>query len=278
VDPTQSHSPGDTPPPAGPPWDSPVDDAPLAFVDLEMTGLRVGEDRVIEICIERVRGSTIEGRIDRVVNPEGRGGAEHVHGILAEEAAGAPTFAEISGEVSRLLTGAIVVAHGAQWDLAFLQDELGRLSMRETAPTHAIDTVVLCRRAYHLPSYGLQNVAATMGIPVARAHRAGNDVATLRAVFQKVVSVLLPKSARDLWEVRVGERTPRPAIVAALEEAIRKGSEIEVFYRPARRSPERMTFVPTALVPPHAIGYLLPGRGRRELRIDRILRVEPRSP
>jgi DNA polymerase-3 subunit epsilon len=278
VDPTQSHSPGEGPPPAGPPWDLPVEQAPLAFIDLEMTGLKVGEDRIIEVCVERIRGSTVEGRIDRVVNPEGRGGAEHVHGIFAEEAASAPGFAEVASEVAGLLEGAIAVAHGAQWDLAFLQDELGRVGLRDKAPTHAIDTVVLCRRAFHLPSYGLQNVASALEIPVARAHRAGDDVATLRAVWQKVVRVLEPKSARDLWEVRVGERTPRPAIVASLEEAILKGLAVEVHYRPARRSPERMTFVPTALVPPHAIGYLLPGRGRRELRIDRILRVEPRSP
>lgn len=38
------------PPPAGPPWDAPLDVAPLAFIDLEMTGLDPDRDRVIEIA------------------------------------------------------------------------------------------------------------------------------------------------------------------------------------------------------------------------------------
>ncbi|MBV9948547.1 MAG: hypothetical protein JOZ69_16980, partial [Myxococcales bacterium] len=50
------------PPPPGPPWDLPVTEAPLAFVDLEMTGLDVARDRVVEICAERVVGGRCERR------------------------------------------------------------------------------------------------------------------------------------------------------------------------------------------------------------------------
>jgi DNA polymerase-3 subunit epsilon len=280
VDPTQTHSPGDGAPPPGPPWDSPIAETPLAFIDLEMTGLRVGEDRVIEICIERVRGDVCVERLQQVINPAGRSGAgtEHVHGLLRDELEAAPTFDTVADATCRLLEGAVLVAHGAQWDLAFLADELGRLGRADRAPTHAIDTLVLCRRALHLAGYGLQNVATALSIPVARAHRAGDDVATLRAVWTRVVPELSPRTARDLWEVRVGERQPRPAIVASLQEALRVGEPVEIVYRPARRAAERLLVVLSSLVPPHAIGYLLPGRGRRELRIDRILRVEPHSP
>ena len=45
-----------TAPPAGPPWDLPIAEAPLAFVDLEMTGLDAVHDRVVEVCVERVVG------------------------------------------------------------------------------------------------------------------------------------------------------------------------------------------------------------------------------
>lgn len=280
MDPTQTHSPGDGAPPPGPPWDLPIEETPLAFVDLEMTGLRVGEDRVIEVCIERVRGGVCEERVQQVINPAGRSGAatEHVHGLTRDELESAPTFDAIAGATCRLLKGAVLVAHGAQWDLAFLRDELGRLGLGDRAPAHAVDTLVLCRRALHLPAYGLQSVAAALSIPVARAHRAGDDVATLRAVWARVVPELAPRTARDLWEIRVGERVPRPAIVESLTEALRRGEPVEIVYRPARRGAERLLVVLSSLVPPHAIGYLLPSRGRRELRIDRILRVEPHSP
>jgi len=50
-------------------------------------------------------------------------------------------------------------------------------------------------------------------------------------------------------------------------------------YRPSGRATERFAFSITAversLDPPRAMGYLVPGRGRRELRTDRILAVEP---
>lgn len=273
-----NHHPGDGPPPEGAPWDVPMEDAPFAFVDLEMTGLNVEEDRVVEVCVERVRGvqnEIVERTTTSVVHPGERRGNVHVHGIAEDAMAGAPTFEALADEVLSTLDGAIVVAHAAAWDLAFLGAELARIGRAERSPKHAIDTLVLCRRAFHLRSYALPNVARALEIPVLRAHRAADDVATLRAVWRRVVGELAPKTPRDLWEVRVQERMPRPLIVEELQAALAKGEPIGVVYRPAHRAPERLTFVVTALVPPHALGYLLPGRGRRDLRVDRILRIEP---
>jgi DNA polymerase-3 subunit epsilon len=52
-----------------------------------------------------------------------------------------------------------------------------------------------------------------------------------------------------------------------------------VTYRAARRPPVRLDMVllevSSDLDPPHVLGYQLPGRGRRQLRADRILRIEP---
>ena len=72
------------PPPPGPPWDLEVSGSPLAFVDLEMTGLDVARDRVVEVCIERVVGSERVEFLNTLVNPGERlGGAAHIHGIDA---------------------------------------------------------------------------------------------------------------------------------------------------------------------------------------------------
>jgi DNA polymerase-3 subunit epsilon len=50
-------------------------------------------------------------------------------------------------------------------------------------------------------------------------------------------------------------------------------------YRPSKKPRQVLkmvvTLVRTDLDPPRVIGYLLPGRGRRELRADRILRCDP---
>jgi DNA polymerase-3 subunit epsilon len=68
-----------------------------------------------------------DGRIEdeyvTLVNPQGRMGATRVHGITAADVAGAPTFAEIAGDVADRIADAIVVAHNVSFDLRFLTGE-----------------------------------------------------------------------------------------------------------------------------------------------------------
>ena len=130
------------PPPAGPPWDLPLAEAPLAFVDLEMTGLDVAQDRVVEICIERVVGDRCVGSFSTLVNPGERvGGAAHVHGIDAAAIAEAPRFDAVAREVIAALRGAILVAHAAAWDVGFLHAECRRSGFALEID-HWLDTLV----------------------------------------------------------------------------------------------------------------------------------------
>jgi DNA polymerase-3 subunit epsilon len=269
------------PPPHGPPWDLPVRDAPLAFIDLEMTGLDVAQDRVVEVCIERVVGTREERRVCTLVDPGDRvGGAAHVHGLDAAALAGAPRFEQVGAEVLAALEGAIPVAHAASWDVRFLVAELRRAG-HVVQVDYWVDTLVLARRAFAFHSYSLESLCRELGIERGQAHRADSDVRALRALFERCLSILAPVSVRDLWEVRAGERRARQAIVDACEAALTHGAEVTVTYRPARRPPEThhmvLLEVLSDLDPPRVVGYQLPGRGRMQLRADRILRVEPFS-
>ncbi len=261
---------------------------PWAFLDLEMTGLDPSRDRVLEICVERVRGTdptaAPEAVVETLVLPDGGflagHGNVHIHGIDAEALRGAPSFGAIADQVSTLLDGAVVVAHAAEWDVAFLQMELERAGRPSPASlAHPVDTLILARRAFAFQSYSLKNLSASLGVEHGQAHRAGPDVRAMRSIFQRCVAELAPVSARDLWEVRVAARRARAAIVAACEEALSHENAVLLTYRPSKRKPEPLLMVLTEiradLDPPRVIGYLLPGRGRRELRADRILRVDP---
>ncbi len=272
-------------PPAGPPWDLPLAEAPLAFVDLEMTGLDAKRDRVVEVCIERVRGSVIEDRLHTLVRPEGgETGNVHVHGLDEAALRGAPTFAEIAGRVEELLSGAVFVAHGASWDVAFIEAEMRRTG-REYTVGFWLDTLNLSRRAFGLAKHSLDALRAHFGLDASRAHRADADVVALRDVFARCVAAfeshaggVAPTTPRDLWEVRVAEKKAREQVLAICKDALAAGREITVVYRPRARPPEPMRMVLTSidlgLDPPRVIGYQLPGRGRRDLRADRILRIE----
>lgn len=266
-------------PPPGPPWDLPVSEAPLVFVDLEMTGLDAARDRVVEICLERVVGGQRTGFISTLLDPGERvGGAAHVHGIDAAKVCGAPRFESVARDVLGLLDSAILVAHAAAWDVRFLAAEFLRVNL-EFELCDWIDTLVLARRAFAFRSYSLDALCRELVIERGQAHRAESDVRAMRELFDRCVAALAPTSARDLWEVRIGERQARQAIVDACEAAAKHGAPMVVTYRASRRAAEPLSMVllevRSDLDPPRVVGYLLPGRGRRELRADRILRVEP---
>lgn len=279
-------------PPPGSPWDDPIAEAPLAFVDLEMTGLEAKRDRVLEVCVERVRGERLEARVASLVRPDGGASAPgegqkaappafgnvHIHGIDAAAVADAPSFADLAAGVEAALEGAIVVAHAAAWDVGFLEAELARAG-RPRRIAHYLDTLTLSRRAFALPSHRLSALCESFGIDPGKAHRAAHDVAALRAVFGRVLGVLCPSTPRDLWHVRVGQRRARPDLVAAAIQALEHQVPVTVRYRPARRPPEELVFRVTGvreeLDPPRVLGYLLPSRSRRELRADRILAIAP---
>lgn len=266
-------------PPHGAPWDLPLAEAPLAFVDLEMTGLDARKDRVVEVCIERARGGVVEKRLHTLVRPEGGEiGNVHVHGLGVDVLASAPTWAEIADQVKDILDGAVLVAHGASWDVAFFEAEMLRAGHASFAVPFYIDTLHLSRRTFALPKHSLDALAAHFGLDRSRAHRADADVTALREVFARCIASLEPTTPRDVWQVRIAEGKAREQIVAECTEAMALARPVGVVYRPRAKGPQTLHMVITAVDtthdPPHVVGYLVPGRGRRELRADRILRVE----
>jgi DNA polymerase-3 subunit epsilon len=111
-------------------------DADFAVVDLETTGFASeGSDRIVEIAIIRCRPNA--GIVDRYVTlvDPGRGvGATPVHGLRPGDVRDAPVFSAIADDVLRRLEGAVLTAHNARFDIAFLQAELaraGRPALRE---------------------------------------------------------------------------------------------------------------------------------------------------
>jgi DNA polymerase-3 subunit epsilon len=263
-----------------------MDRAPFVFFDLEMTGLDTARDRVVEISAVRVRGSVEEGRLTTLVCPEdlhahAQSAGQPIHGIPVEALLQAPPFASVATQIGELFDGAIPVAHAAPWDIAFLEAEFTRTSTPKTFPLF-LDTLVLARRAFAFRRYALSSLVKELGIVGPVTHRAEDDVVALRGVWDRCVAALAPTTPRDLWEVRVGERRARTAILIAAEEACEGGVPVLLTYRPVRKPPESALFVVQEvrgdLDPPRVLGYQLPDRGRREIRADRILRIEPGPP
>jgi DNA polymerase-3 subunit epsilon len=135
---------------------------------------------------------------------------------------------------------------------------------------------------FDLPSHRLQAMAAELGIVAASPHRADSDVAVTRQLFAHLVERLGALTPRALWQAAVRQRVVEPAIVEAAQRAAELRCPVVVCYRPAGRAPKEFSFfvkaVRTDLDPPVVLGYLQRNRGRRELRVDRIVSIEMPSP
>jgi len=102
-------------------WDRALETVPLAFLDLEMTGIDPARDRICEIAIHRVEQGRVVARLVTLVDPGVSVGASAgIHRIDDAMLRGAPTLASMEDELERVLDGALVVGHAISFDLAFL--------------------------------------------------------------------------------------------------------------------------------------------------------------
>jgi DNA polymerase-3 subunit epsilon len=102
-------------------------------LDTETTGLnpKLG-DRIIEIgCVEILSRSIRETYFHHYINPEREveAGATRIHGKTLEDLASKPKFAALAREFLDYIRGAELVIHNADFDVEFLDMELGRLGL-----------------------------------------------------------------------------------------------------------------------------------------------------
>jgi DNA polymerase-3 subunit epsilon len=103
-----------------------IAETPISILDFETTGLNPGPDRVVEVSVVRMEpGRSPRLVFDTLVDPGRDVAATAIHGITDEDVAGAPTFAEIAGDMVRALAGSVVAAYNAYFDMRFLEYELG---------------------------------------------------------------------------------------------------------------------------------------------------------
>jgi len=106
-------------------------------LDTETTGLnaKLG-DRIIEIgCIEILSRRVADRHFHAYLNPERDVdlGATRVHGLTLEDLRQKPKFAQVAKEFLDFVSGAEVFIHNAEFDVEFLDLELGRCGLGKLA-------------------------------------------------------------------------------------------------------------------------------------------------
>jgi DNA polymerase III subunit epsilon len=102
---------------------------PLAFFDLETTGLNVAKDRIIEISILKVNQNGTTDSKTWILNPEYAITAEAtiVHGYSNEDLLDKPTFKSVAKDISRFLDHCDLAGFNAlKFDIPLLVEEFIR--------------------------------------------------------------------------------------------------------------------------------------------------------
>ena len=187
--------------------ESRLDDLAYVVFDTETTGLFPERgDEIVQIAAVRiVNGRRVPGEtLDLLVNP-GRPiprASSAIHGVTDAMVADAISVQEAVERFHSFAEGAVVVAHNAPFDMAFLWRREAELGVRFVNPI--LDTVLLSAAVFGLSeNHTLDDLVNRLGVdlPSSQRHTAMGDTLATAEVFLKLKQVLQARGIERLNEV-----------------------------------------------------------------------------
>ncbi|MBR0396792.1 MAG: PolC-type DNA polymerase III, partial [Eubacterium sp.] len=175
-----------------------LQDAYVVF-DIETTGLSNQTCKIIEIGAVRVEGGKITDRFSTFVNP----GVpipmriEELTSISDNMVLDAPPIEQVLPEFLEFCSGAVMVAHNADFDMGFII----KACEEQGFPDHFtyVDTVAMARVLLPgLGSFKLDKVAKAVGVLLDHHHRAVDDAACTAEILVKFIQMLADRGVTDL--------------------------------------------------------------------------------
>lgn len=198
-------------------------------VDTETTGLSPEEgDRIVEIgCVELENCIPTGREFHHYVNPRRDVPEEavRVHGLTAEFLSDKRGFEEVVDEFLKFVGDAGLVIHNAEFDVGFLNMELGRAAREPLRMRRAVDTLAMARKRFPGMPNSLDALCRRFGIDLSERseHGALLDARLLAGVYLNLsggrqrdlglAASAAPPPARTESEVveKVSGRRTRPA-------------------------------------------------------------------
>lgn len=146
---------------------------PLAFFDLETTGVRIGRDRIVQIGIVRLLPDGSRESYQSLVRPGIPIPAEAtaVHGITDADVADAPPLEDLVATILEQLAGCDLAGFNLlRFDVPFLAEELHRVGAEWD---HAACRIVDVQRIYH--KMEPRNLGAALKFYCDREHEGAHD-------------------------------------------------------------------------------------------------------
>ena len=105
---------------------------PIAFIDLETTGVNLSLDRIVEIAIVRLMPDGTRSVKRKLINPEMviSQASSDIHGITNEMVKDAPTFKQAGNEIKQFLENCDLGGYNSnRFDIPILMEEFLRAEM-----------------------------------------------------------------------------------------------------------------------------------------------------
>lgn len=193
--------------------------------DTETTGLNAADDRIVEIGCVEIEDLMPTGKTFHVyINPTHpvQREAFKVHGLSNDFLKTKPVFKRVVNRFLKFIGDAPLVAHNANFDMAFINAELGRLDM-EPLTNPIIDTLALAREKRPGSKHTLDALCRHYDIDISRRKKHGAllDAELLAEVYvelrggrQMSMDVLVDTTAKVFQFPKARQRpTPLPSRV-----------------------------------------------------------------
>lgn len=105
---------------------------PIAFIDLETTGVNISNDRIVEIAIVKILTDGTRQVKRKLINPQIPipAGASDVHGITDEMVKDAPSFKQVANEIKQFIENCDLGGYNSnRFDIPMLIEEFLRVGV-----------------------------------------------------------------------------------------------------------------------------------------------------
>lgn len=105
---------------------------PIAFIDLETTGVNISTDKIVEIAIVKILPDGSKATKRKLINPQMPipEGSTAVHGITNEMVKDAPTFKQVANEIKQFLDNCDLGGYNSnRFDIPMLIEEFMRAGL-----------------------------------------------------------------------------------------------------------------------------------------------------
>jgi len=168
------------------------------IIDIETTGQASSIGKITEIAIFVHNGFEITDSFTSLINPECYipGFITNLTGIDNEMVKTAPKFYEVARKIVEITQDKVFVAHNANFDYKFIQEEFKQLGYDYQRKTMC--TVRMGRK--FLPgykSYSLGKLCSELGISINGRHRAAGDALATVCLFEIILARKAQKEAKQ---------------------------------------------------------------------------------